>query len=695
MIIDLTNSSDEDVVLPDTPERLENFSRKWQSSTSSQMYLDQLNEQPYVMYEVDTFTNSEGLSTIGSIMKAYAFDRISKMEPRYMPKDVFGFILESLKLGINAKAVQRLNTDIFIPDEVKFILAFGPKFSIPIPFNEKAADLLLYGIRQLNRFHLAVYEERVISAIAKTQIGYIKKNRARYTNDMQRFILHCYNCTLRFFDENADHVIAMADKGNITIIMKKNEYIKKVEEHLSDKDTYTPIVTSCKIGYEKKNMFFLEQLVKLKLINRNELPIIQQGESKIPNMYGLIKMHKPDRSIRPVVNTRSGPGYRLAKVLADIFSHAQERGKYNVNNSMDVAERLSHLIPNPDEVFATFDIKSMFTNISIDMAIKSVTVRYRDGRIKTCIPLTLLIDILRFVIGHATEIEFNAKLYKQKRGLKMGSSLSTILADFVVEDILDVIFLRIQRPKLFTKYVDDCLTLARPAHIKVIENALNAACLEIEFVCEMEDKNGYIIYLDMRILNTKQFALVTKWYQKPMASGRFLNYNSTHPISTIINTARCYVYNMFNLSDAKYTLDMHRKADRALTINDFPANVREKIIAESFQKFCTEKFCQKMYQNTLTVNDSDPYDGHRIFKPTRMLRNGKTSYTTLPFYPEITPTIQKEVRLFNSSLRTTGRPMSTMKRMFDRHKRLNNESEIGPAYVKFPAAKRKRGRRCT
>jgi len=35
-----------------------------------------------------------------------------------------------------------------------------------------------------------------------------------------------------------------------------------------------------------------------------------------PTMRGLVKLHKEDIPIRPIINWRNAPGYKLAKMLA-------------------------------------------------------------------------------------------------------------------------------------------------------------------------------------------------------------------------------------------------------------------------------------------------------------------------------------------------------------------------------------------
>lgn len=175
----------------------------------------------------------------------------------------------------------------------------------------------------------------------------------------------------------------------------------------------------------------------------------------------------------------------------------------------------------------------MFTNITASTAIQSV--KKRQGKLNINNKnMKLIIDIIQFVCTTSTEITFNGCFYKQIKGLRMGSSLSPILADFVMEDILDKVFLTIDRPILIMKYVDDIMIADTNEKAQQIFQKLNEADPNSKIEIEYE-KGNTINYLDFTIIN-QPFKTQTKWYQKHIASGRFLNYLSQHTKSIIMNT---------------------------------------------------------------------------------------------------------------------------------------------------------------
>lgn len=71
----------------------------------------------------------------------------------------------------------------------------------------------------------------------------------------------------------------------------------------------------------------------------------------------------------------------------------------------------------------------------------------------------------------------------------------------------------------------------------------------LQFTYEKE-VDGKIPFLDMLIIK-EDGILKTKWYSKPMASGRVLNYKSNHVNSMKVNVAFGFVKRVLELSFVK------------------------------------------------------------------------------------------------------------------------------------------------
>jgi hypothetical protein len=68
--------------------------------------------------------------------------------------------------------------------------------------------------------------------------------------------------------------------------------------------------------------------------------------------------------MRPVVNWRNAPTYKLAKFLSDILKqHITLPNAYNVKNTPQLIMDLKLIEINPNSRLASFDVSSMYTNI--------------------------------------------------------------------------------------------------------------------------------------------------------------------------------------------------------------------------------------------------------------------------------------------------------------------------------------------
>lgn len=105
-------------------------------------------------------------------------------------------------------------------------------------------------------------------------------------------------------------------------------------------------------------------------------------------------------------------------------------------NSQHAVEQMKIADIMTDEKAVSFDAVSMFTNISTGEAITIVKAKLQKLRfVKDTIDIIL--EVIKFTCLTATEISFNERLYKQIKDLRMGLPNSPILADIVMNNLLD------------------------------------------------------------------------------------------------------------------------------------------------------------------------------------------------------------------------------------------------------------------
>ena len=149
-------------------------------------------------------------------------------------------------------------------------------------------------------------------------------------------------------------------------------------QYLSDEETYTKL-NSRKIPLETtkkhKNNTWVNYLYKNKYISIKDKNCLISRHAVPSRIYGLIKTHKQNYPIRPVVSTVLSALTNLNKYLADILSNLLHQSKFNIQNSSDLKEKLTSLKVENDEQLFSLDVVSLFTNVPVDLAIQSVMKR--------------------------------------------------------------------------------------------------------------------------------------------------------------------------------------------------------------------------------------------------------------------------------------------------------------------------------
>jgi hypothetical protein len=85
-----------------------------------------------------------------------------------------------------------------------------------------------------------------------------------------------------------------------------------------------------------------------------------------PTIKGLIKIHEPDQPIRPVVNWRGAPAYKLAKLFTQkIRQLAPLPNAYNIENTRDLIYKLNDTPLLTHFALASLDVTNLNTNIPI------------------------------------------------------------------------------------------------------------------------------------------------------------------------------------------------------------------------------------------------------------------------------------------------------------------------------------------
>ncbi|XP_046869398.1 uncharacterized protein LOC124462049 [Drosophila willistoni] len=490
-------------------------------------------------------------------------------------------------------------TELEFPPDIKSLLSKGPKFALPIEHEKLPLIKYIADGEEI----VQTIKEKEKQEAARTAFSLmVKEHRAmKYINATDRAILNTTQRTYKFLKQHDDILILTSDKGNKTVAMKKIDYDHRMMDILSDLNTYRILRKDPTTRLQTKNNNLVDKLHKMGVISKIEKNRMTTTTAISPRIYGLPKIHKEGTPLRPICSSIGSPSYGLCKYIIQILRNITLDSKYNIKNTTEFKQRINNTYICNDEQLISFDVVSLFPSIPTDLALDTIRKKWTKIQEYTKIPKALFMEIVKFCIQENRYFTYKDQTFIQLKGMPMGSPASPVIADIVMENLLDTTMDKLTRPpRLLTKYVDDIFSIIHQDDIDKTLDTLNSFDRNIKFTMELED-NGKLAYLDSLVIRRGN-ELKLKWYRKPTASGRIINFNSKHPKTMIINTARSCIQRMLNISDKIYHKETKMEIINILKDNDFPDNVIRTLFKKhksTIDKTKNEKHIYRslMYQN--------------------------------------------------------------------------------------------------
>jgi hypothetical protein len=235
-----------------------------------------------------------------------------------------------------------------------------------ITFSKTELDLLnkgpKYNLHRRNKHwltNLALETETAINKIPASDRDYLRKQAPDHLTKLksqhQAHITpthHSEYKTLRSIKtklQDKDATIASADKGNSLVILPTQQYNTTVQ-HNSTTQQYKTSWTTTTSKPPHPTQQKTTRTKSEKTINRSTTLIPQDYRWRLiipnpsaPTIKGLIKLHKTDQPIRPVVNWRNAPAYKLARHFSLITPHAPLPNTFNIKNTSKLIQELQLL----------------------------------------------------------------------------------------------------------------------------------------------------------------------------------------------------------------------------------------------------------------------------------------------------------------------------------------------------------------
>ena len=236
------------------------------------------------------------------------------------------------------------------------------------------------------------------------------------------------------------------------------------------------------------------------------------GASKPELFYGRAKLHEPSTPLRLVVATCGTSTYALAKSLAAVLKPLVGYSGRILRSTSDLIDVVKTVTVNDDELLVSYDVKSLFTPTPVKESIEVCEERLRQDSTladRTSMDVETKISLLRLCLT-STSFHYGGKHFKQVDGVAMGSPVSSVIADILMENLEMKAFQGNGTvPRVWKRFVDDVLAVVRKANVERFLDHLNNIHPNILFTMELE-QNKSLPLMDVRFTRLPSGAL-HKW----------------------------------------------------------------------------------------------------------------------------------------------------------------------------------------
>lgn len=492
-----------------------------------------------------------------------------EIELRYRPSNFF----------FNKDALIIL-TETEIPIDIQMGLSLGNKFQFPYKCYK---DNLHEIMAQLEHCIDSTITE-LVQYEAIFELNKILSTRGMIERDDNKNWLGFLNYRIKNFFDNNTHIFATrSDKGGHTVVMEVSAYEEKLSEHLGN-SCYVELESDPLISLiheEEALVYHLKNIKQCKIVFDKMKCVFEPNTLNLPKFYGLPKIHKQNSPIRPITSTTGAVGYYLAKFFDLLLKEIFPRSEYHIRDTYEFAKNIDERPLKTNEVIASFDVVGMFTNIPIDMAKRMIMKENKNFLEEFGIGCRTLAKLISFLLCKCTVFTALDKIYKQTNGIPMGSCISPTVARVFMDRVVEHLLNKIPEISFIRVFVDDTIVIIERNLIDNALGILNSFNKNVKFTVENEDKNSSINFLNMTLIRTNN-TIIIKWYKKKFASGRLLNYFSSHKRTTVLNTAVHFIKTVLALSNPAFFTENRFIISTTLRENSFPETLIETFLNESY-----------------------------------------------------------------------------------------------------------------
>ena len=189
-------------------------------------------------------------------------------------------------------------------------------------------------------------------------------------------------------------MVAEADKGRATCIIKKEKVNKMTETRLNNQIRYHGLKKGNIDNVRSKVNKKLKQLKETRLICEKLYKDLEPHTLKIPSARPLLKIQINQLKTRLVINTQNPAVCKIGKLLSKELWQITTSGKSFLQDSESFVENIKHEKLSDDEQFVSFDIKDMYPSLPKYDVLSEIKNKINDNKFVNSIDKCALIELV-------------------------------------------------------------------------------------------------------------------------------------------------------------------------------------------------------------------------------------------------------------------------------------------------------------
>jgi hypothetical protein len=390
-------------------------------------------------------------------------------------------------------------TDVSLPTDVESLLELGPNNPIGGYVRHQGSETYLgldslfkkvkYVARKNGINELNIESLRCKITLTGQELSFCNTKDAR----VEKF--------LKFKNEHPNLIFLKCDKSKNICLLYLKDYLSKMHDLFQNESDFLKIQNFNLTKTMGNFKLLLKNTINKSLRNISQLTI--KPQMSISTLYGTVKDHKPNFPLRPIGTSYDSLTLGAEKYINNLLSPLRKNCTYAIKSQIEFKNEFLKIKPQFDpqkhEIFS-LDVNSLFPNMNNTRTINYILNEvfkdpkkyfFEKDKHERDLPIPTREKFRKFLHGVLNDFNIfqcHIGIFSQKKGVKMGSPLSSLFADLFLGILERTVVAKLERQGHVLKwlrYADDCIIIAKKGSFNYILDKVNKWDKNIKFSYEI------------------------------------------------------------------------------------------------------------------------------------------------------------------------------------------------------------------